>query len=106
MSDTNIPGHIQTERKLNLTMKSKDIKVVIFLAISLMFCFPGFGIKPVYVSPEGDNAGDGSIAHPYLTLEKARDVIRLKRSSGEKGTISILFRGGDYHFSCTANFDK
>lgn len=36
----------------------------------------------------------------YLTIEKARDDIRLKRSSGEKWTISILLRGGN----CQGNY--
>jgi len=87
-------------------MKSKDIKGGIFLAIILLFCFSCFAINPVYVSPKGNDSGDGSITRPFLTIEKAREDIRIKRSSGEKGPIYILLRGGDYHFSRTVSFGK
>lgn len=57
--------------------------------------------KPVYVSTLGDDSGDGTLEHPYLTIGKARDVIREKRQSGENGTYAILLREGNYYFSQT-----
>jgi len=82
------------------------MKSGIFLVLSLMLSFSCFGIIPVYVSPKGNTGGDGSISHPYLTIEKARDDIRIKRASGEKGEVSILLRGGDYQFSNTLTLNK
>jgi len=63
------------------------------------------GNQPVYVSTKGNDTNDGSLKHPLLTLEKARDVIRQKKQSGEKEPFSILLRGGDYYFTQTIEFE-
>jgi hypothetical protein len=82
------------------------IKKSIFWAVGLMLSLSGFGIEPICVSTKGSDSGTGTLTQPFLTIEKARDDIRLRRSSGEKGIISILLRGGIYHFSRTVSFDK
>lgn len=87
-------------------MERPTIKRGLFLAAGLIFCFSGFGIKPVYVSTKGSDSGPGTLTQPFLTIEKARDEVRFKRLSGEKSGASILLRGGDYQFSNTLTFDK
>ena len=52
----------------------------------------------LYVSAEGDDswAGD-SISTPFATIQKARDTIRLMKTSGElTGPVTVYIRGGLY----------
>ena len=74
-------------------MSNNRILVVIFLIILSNL---SFGLNPVYVSSKGSDSGDGTFSRPFLTLEKGRDFIRSKRSSGEQGPFSILLQKGDY----------
>jgi len=65
------------------------------------FCILSFlcsGQKTVFISPSGNDAGDGTLKHPLLSLQKARDVARERKASGEKGSFTIFCRGGDYCF--------
>lgn len=52
----------------------------------------------LYVSPDGNDNGRGTIGDPLKTLEGARDYIRRLRASGEDftGGIAVNFRGGVY----------
>jgi hypothetical protein len=58
-----------------------------------------------YVSPTGDDTGDGSQKEPFRTLERARDAVRsLKQSrSGTlpEGGVKIVINGGDYKWEKT-----
>lgn len=92
--------------KLNYLMKISSRKKYSILAISLLLGFSSFGTTPIYVSRQGSNSGDGSLKHPFLTLEKARDLIRKTRLSGTKERYSIQLRGGDYYFTETAEFNR
>ena len=47
----------------------------------------------IFVSPQGNDAHAGTKAHPFKSLEKARDAARpLKRD----GKVVVWLRGGDY----------
>jgi len=80
--------------------------IILFVAVVLMPVLSCFGAKQVYVSAKGSDANDGTLKHPYLTLEKARDAIRAKRLKEENKPISVLLRGGDYYFTRTLKFGK
>jgi len=75
------------------------VKKYLIAALSFIFCVSVYSIKPVYVSSRGNDSGDGTLKHPFLTLEKARDVIRAKRISDQTGNVSILLMEGDYYFT-------
>jgi len=51
-----------------------------------------------FVSPAGSDAGSGSKAKPFATLERARDAVRTRIASQSalRETITIWLRGGDY----------
>src|SRR5882672_9733476 len=51
-----------------------------------------------YVSPSGSDAGAGTIASPFATLEKARDAVRAAKQSGTApgGAVTVWLRGGDF----------
>ena len=53
--------------------------------------------KAFYVSPDGDDFGDGSKAHPFRTLSKARDAVRVLKAAGlPQGGVAVKLRGGTY----------
>ncbi len=78
----------------------------LLLFVSVISSLMTFGLNPVYVSPTGSNSGDGSLSNPLSTIQKARDLIRSKKISGEQGPFSILLGKGDYYFDHTLNLDQ
>ncbi|MFF0465378.1 discoidin domain-containing protein [Streptomyces mexicanus] len=54
----------------------------------------------VYVSPTGKDAGRGSAAHPFRTLEHARDYVRDVKDRVD-GDIHVRLEGGTYQLSRT-----
>ena len=48
----------------------------------------------IHVSPTGDDAADGSKAHPFATLERAKTAARI----ASKKPVTVWLAGGDYHF--------
>lgn len=54
-----------------------------------------------YVAADGDDSNDGkSLAHPFATIERARDAIRTLRASAglPDGGITVYIRGGVYSY--------
>ena len=80
-------------------MENIATKRFLLIVFSLVLSFSSFGTEPVYVSTSGNDSGNGTFKSPFLTIEKVRDYLRVKRSSGEKGPFSILLKGGDYYFT-------
>lgn len=56
-----------------------------------------------YVSPAGDDDGPGTKAHPFRTIQKARDTIA-ERSQPMKKDIYVYLRGGTYFLSAPLIF--
>jgi len=83
------------------------IKLNIFLfLVFLLGSQICFGLNPVYVSPKGSDSGTGTFLKPFLTIEKARDLIRSRKSAGVTGPCSIRLRKGDYSFKTTLDLEK
>ena len=51
-----------------------------------------------YVAVDGNDANDGSFAHPFATLEKARDAVRAMDKTGKTG-ITVALKAGEYRIS-------
>lgn len=49
-----------------------------------------------YVAKDGDDQGDGSIAAPFATIEKARDAVRSMDKTGKKG-VTVAVKAGEYY---------
>ena len=48
-----------------------------------------------YIAPDGDDANPGTQAHPFATLERGRDAVRLlKRAGPLKAPVNVWLRGG------------
>jgi hypothetical protein len=56
-----------------------------------------------YVSPQGDDCNPGTLAAPFRTLSKARDVVRTVNSA-MTGDIVVYLRGGTYPLTSTLFF--
>lgn len=51
-----------------------------------------------YVSPSGNDTSQGTLAHPFATIEKARDIVRTVNGN-MTGDIFIYLRGGTYELT-------
>ena len=58
----------------------------------------------LYVSPDGNDANDGSFEHPFATLTAARDAVR-QINSNMSSDITVYLRGGDYRITEPIVFD-
>ncbi|QKW15156.1 RICIN domain-containing protein [Verrucosispora sp. NA02020] len=59
--------------------------------------------ETLYVAPGGNDANPGTIASPFRTLQRARDVVRTKTAT-MTGDIQVLLRGGSYPVGGTVDF--
>lgn len=50
----------------------------------------------VYVSPEGSDQNSGSLARPFMTLQRARNAVREMIARGMHADIIVHLRGGIY----------
>ncbi|MBR4627191.1 MAG: carbohydrate-binding protein [Ruminococcus sp.] len=57
-----------------------------------------------YVSPDGDDSGNGSLSSPFRTIGAARDAVR-KVNGNMTGDITVYLRGGDYRITEPVVFD-
>lgn len=57
----------------------------------------------LYVSPDGDDAADGTAEHPLATLAGARDKVRALLPAADDG-ITVYFRGGEYPVTGSVTF--
>lgn len=70
-----------------------------FLPAFLLFLFLGaadLSAKNFYVSPTGNDSGDGSASAPFATLEKARDAVRAFRKAVPDEAVTVELAGGLY----------
>jgi hypothetical protein len=81
-------------------------KIYLLLTVYPILILSCIGANPIYISTVGADSGNGTLKHPFLTLGKARDFLRIKRLSGEKGPYSILLKGGNYYFPSSVKFDE
>lgn len=91
--------------------------LVLFTALCAIFVVSGPGESALakdhaavrfFVAKDGKDANDGSIGHPFATLEKARDAVRaLKSGEGlPAGGVEIVIREGVYRFTHTFQLDE
>ncbi|MBQ6262575.1 MAG: S-layer homology domain-containing protein [Clostridia bacterium] len=49
-----------------------------------------------YVSTTGSDSNDGSLAHPFRTMNKAVEAVRAIPKTAEKGGVKVAFMAGEY----------
>lgn len=62
----------------------------------------------IFVAPDGDDNNSGEIYSPLKSLDGARDRVRELRSKTDEtsGSITVIFRDGEYTIDHTAVFEK
>ena len=78
-------------------------KLSVVLFLSLTFACNYSDKEEFYISPGGNDSNEGTIEKPFLTLEKARDAIRLMKQGKifPEGGVTVFLRGGRYFLSQT-----
>lgn len=80
------------------------MKNLYFLVI-IFFLLSGCTSNKYYVSKEGSDQNSGSKSKPFLTIQKAQDVVREKLAEGSSGDISVWLADGTYFISEPLKFD-
>ncbi len=76
-------------------MKKKTILIFSAICLTLFSCSKKTN---VFVSPEGNDNGFGTINKPFLSVQKAVGFVREQREKGEHNTFNIQLREGEYYF--------
>ena len=97
-------------------LKNKATKRFISLTLSIVIVLCSILISTVspmvvsaatqavyYVSPAGSDSNPGTIDEPFMTITKARDVVRTINKN-MTGDIYVYLRGGDYRLTSTISF--
>jgi parallel beta-helix repeat protein len=75
-----------------------------FLLVSVLTC--GVAAVDFYIAPDGNDAGDGTLDHPFASLEAARDAVRkLRKSLKADEPVTVWLRGGTYPLDKTFTLD-
>ncbi len=77
-----------------------------FYVLSLCLSLLSFNVfsKEIFVSLSGDDiTGNGTLEHPYLTINRARIAARVFKSTQD---VNIFIRGGIYYLNSTIVFDS
>lgn len=60
---------------------------------------------PIYVDPEADGNGDGSIGSPYNTLEEAANALEILRGTYPTSNVTVYLKDGTYRLDETLSFN-
>jgi hypothetical protein len=59
--------------------------------------------EAIFVSPDGDDSGPGTLAQPLRTVARARDLVRTKNAT-MTADLTVYLRGGTYPQTSTLTF--
>ncbi|MES2777353.1 MAG: right-handed parallel beta-helix repeat-containing protein [Bacteroidota bacterium] len=62
--------------------------------------------KQVFISPSGNDRGNGTINKPFASVERARKEVRKLLQNGDATAITVYLRGGTYTFNSSVIFDS
>ena len=69
-----------------------------WLVCMMVASVSGFATE-LFVAPDGSDVNSGALAHPFASLEKARDVARAIHDAKPAEPVTIFVRGGMYSFA-------
>ena len=83
--------------------------IIFMLAASFIFSCASFSVSgygiSFYVSPNGNDLNDGSKAHPFKTIERAKEAVR-EENTEQSADITVFLRGGTYFLENPLCFDE
>ncbi len=83
----------------NLTLLAVLVLILVVFAAN----FASGKVVKLYVSPKGSDNNPGTLAKPFRSITRARDVIRdLKKSDGSN-VFTVILRKGRYYLTDTVN---
>lgn len=90
-------------------MKTKVMSAILALGTligTLPCAAQSDGVKVLYyyIDQNADKNGDGSLEHPFASLEKARNAMRLVKDKDSYDDVRIMLRGGKYEIDSTLQF--
>jgi hypothetical protein len=78
------------------------------LALAFLTVLAASGAEPLqgdfFVAPDGNDAGPGTKAQPFATLNKAREAVRALSAPGLKKNVVVCLRGGRYELAAPVVF--
>ena len=78
-----------------------------YLIVFQFLCFISFAQnKIIFVSPSGNDHGQGTIDRPFATIDKAHKTIRAILQHEKSVTVTVYFRGGEYAIKNSVVFDS
>ena len=80
------------------------MKLIVLTGLMLLSNI-GFS-QDIFVSPHGNDAGNGSKKAPYATIKRALKAVAGSGSDGTKHRATINLRGGTYSINRTINIDS
>lgn len=91
--------------KIGFTSLESDVSVddVRVSKVDDVYVDPTVGKKKtIYVSPNGNDNGDGSKEQPVKTIEAAKELAKIRRIGNNP--VDVVFEEGEYNISQTINF--
>ncbi len=79
-------------------------RYILLLLVLIMTTVLHASTRELFVAPAGCDANPGTKAHPFATLERARDAVRALKAEQpqQAGGITVCLRGG--HYPCAHSF--
>jgi Right handed beta helix region len=59
-----------------------------------------------YVATNGNDNNPGTLARPFLTIQKAQAEVRQQLATGQTGDLEVVLRTGKYYQSSTISFNE
>lgn len=76
---------------------TRRFRAIVF--VFLIFCSVVVRAADFYVSPDGSDAGPGTEALPFATLDRARLAVRARIAAGLTADVEVQLRGGTYRIT-------
>lgn len=68
-----------------------------FLLLGVLLAFSSCKqTKEIHLSPNGNDNGSGTVSEPFMSLERARDEIRILVTAMNKGVVKVILHEGVY----------
>ena len=87
-------------------MKKNKLRSIFLVLVLFSIRVQAQNAKQLFISPSGNDKGNGTIERPFASLEKARTTVRKILQTEKNISITIYFRAGNYYFKNSVVFDS